>query len=51
VWSGAAVAAAGALLAVRWLPGEPGAFATFTRRSGVARVWNVSQDAPMDHMR
>ncbi|OQR87320.1 hypothetical protein ACHHYP_09116 [Achlya hypogyna] len=37
--------------AIAWLPWAPGQFVTTNARSGILKVWNVSQPTPIEHLR
>ncbi|OQR81553.1 WD repeat-containing protein 17 isoform X3 [Thraustotheca clavata] len=37
--------------AISWLPSAPGQFVTANARSGILKVWNVSQPQPLQHIR
>ena len=39
------------LTSLAWMPGVPGDFVTASDKTGVLRVWNVSQRAPKDTLR
>ncbi|KDO31839.1 hypothetical protein SPRG_03759 [Saprolegnia parasitica CBS 223.65] len=37
--------------AIAWLPSAPGQFVTANARSGILKIWNVSQPQPLQHVR
>ena len=39
------------LFRIFWLPSSPGNFGGVSSRTGVVKIWNVSQDKPIDHLR